>query len=103
MKKFIEDRSGQVSGTLIVVSALFFILVILVYYIYTNIAPLMLDPIISVTQTYVDAEGGNSVGWMSIMLSNLRFWPVAVAFILLAVAAYVIIGVVRRRHETFYR
>lgn len=103
MKKFIEDRSGQVSGTLIVVSALFFILVILVYYIYTNIAPLMLDPIISVTQTYVDAEGGHSVGWMSIMLNNLRFWPVAVAFILLAVAAYVIIGVVRRRHETFYR
>ena len=103
MKKLIEDRNGQASGTLLIFSALFFICVIAVYYVYANIvAPPLLESMISMTQNFVDTEGGNSVGWMNIMLGNLRFWPVAVAFILLATAAYVIIGVVRRRHETFY-
>lgn len=98
MKNMLEDNRGNV----LVFAVLFMLGVIVVYYTLSHIAPLLLEPIIAVTQVYVDTEGGNSVGWMNIMLGNLRFWTVAVGFILFAVVVYPILIAIRRRWETQY-
>lgn len=99
MKKLREDRRGNA----LVFAVLFMFSAIVVYFIVAYIvAPPLLESIIDVTQTYVDTEGGHSTGWMNTMMGNLRFWGVAVGFILLAVVIYPILIAIRRRWETQY-
>lgn len=100
MKKLVEDNRGN----MLVFGVLFMFCVIVVYFILSYIvAPPLLESIIDVTKTYVDTEGGHSTGWMNTMMGNLRFWGVAVGFILLAVVIYPILLAIRRRWETQYR
>ena len=98
--KMLDDNRGSAA----VFAVLFALFAITVYFIYAYIvAPPLFETIIDVTQTYVDKEGGNSIGWMNIMMGNLRFWAIAVGFIVFALMLYPIILMLRRRWETFYR